>query len=93
MQSLRAVVGMTIPEHVGKDTKKELEKVRAEAKRLADVLDGRPRECYGERCHVLLADLVITLECPPGIPVVTSNVRHFAPLCSALSRPEPLGYR
>jgi hypothetical protein len=93
VQALRLVAGMRIPDRIRKAARKELEQVKAEADKVASAVDGKMTEPYGESCHVLLADLVITLECPPTVPVVTSNKQHFAPLSSALSRPDPISYR
>jgi len=93
VEALRLVAAMAIPTGASKATRKELSQVRDEARKIATAIDGRVTESYGETCYVHLGDLVITLECPRDVPIVTSNVRHFAPLTYALSRPKPISYR
>ena len=91
--ALRLVADMEIPAGLRKDTRHELSVLREEAGKLLACIGTHPNECYGERCYAVFADLVITLDCPPTVPIVTRNYRHFAPLCSTLSRPEPVSYR
>jgi len=92
-EAFRLVADMEIPAGLRKDTRHELSVLREEAGKLLACIDTDPNECYGKRCYAVFADLVITLDCPPTVPIVTRNDRHFAPLCSTLSRPEPISYR
>jgi hypothetical protein len=89
---LSMVAAMTLPTPIKRETRVELETMKAQAQKVLDAIDSDPSECHGEGCYAVLSDLVIALECPPAVPIVTRNSRHFAPLCGALSRPAPISY-
>ena len=90
---LSKVATMTLPTQISRKTKEDLERIRAQAQRVLNAFGNNLDECYGEGCYAVLSDVVIALECPPDVPIVTRNTRHFDPICCALSRPTPISYR
>ena len=54
---------------------------------LANRILDDPTVARGRNCTWYLADLVIALELPAGIPLYTTNRRHFAPILSILGKP------
>ncbi len=49
------------------------------------VLDD-PTLARGRNCTWYLADLIIALELPPGVPLYTTNRRHFEPILAILGK-------
>lgn len=87
---LEAVANMKIPSGIGKNVRTELEKFRKAAQA---ILKGKTIEAYGTRCYAKMADIIICLECPPGVPIVTSNKKHYRPLCQTLRKPDPICFQ
>jgi len=87
---LEAVAKMKIPSGIKKDICAELEEFRKAAQA---ILKGKTIEAYGTRCYAKMADTIICLECPPGVPIVTSNQNHYRPLCQILRRPNPICFQ
>ena len=87
---LEAVANMKIPSGIKKNVRTELEEFRKAAQA---ILKGKTIEAYGTRCYAKMADIIICLECPPGIPIVTSNKKHYRPLCQTLRRPDPICFQ
>jgi len=50
------------------------------------ILDD-PTFARGRNCTRYLGDLIIALSLPDGVPLYTTNRRHFEPLLGALGKP------
>lgn len=87
---LEAVANMKIPSGIKKNIRTELEKFRKAAQA---ILQGKTIEAYGTRCYAKMADAIICLECPLGVPIVTSNQNHYRPLCKTLRRLDPICFQ
>jgi len=87
---LKAIATMAVPRNVSKTSIDELNEFKKAAQAILENIDVKPSEAYGERCYAKIADLIISLECPPNVPIITSNRHHYYPLCETLSRPEPI---
>jgi len=87
---LESVANMKIPSGIKKNLRIELEEFRKAAQA---ILKGKTIEAYGTRCYAKMADTIICLECPPNVPIVTSNQNHYRPLCQILRRPDPICFQ
>ena len=87
---LEAVANMKIPSVIKKNVRTELGEFRKAAQA---ILKGKMIEAYGTRCYAKMADTIICLECPPGVPIVTSNQNHYRPLCQTLRRLDPICFQ
>jgi hypothetical protein len=87
---LKAVANMKIPSSTKKNICTELEEFRKAAQA---ILQGKTIEAYGTRCYAKMADTIICLECPPEVPIVTSNQNHYRPLCQTLRRLDPICFQ
>jgi endogenous inhibitor of DNA gyrase (YacG/DUF329 family) len=87
---LEAVANMKIPSGIKKNIRTELEEFRKAAQA---ILKGKAIESYGTRCYAKMADIIICLECPSGVPIVTSNQNHYRPFCQILRRPDPICFQ
>ena len=90
IEDLEAVANMKIPSSTKKNIRTELEEFRKAAQA---ILQGKTIEAYGTRCYAKMADTIICLECPPGVPIVTSNQNHYRPLCKTLRRLDPICFQ
>jgi len=90
---LKAVATMAIPKNASKAFINELNEFKKAAQVILENIDAAPSEAYGQRCYAKIADLIICLECPLNAPIITSNRRHYYPLCETLSRPEPICFQ
>lgn len=57
----------------------DMESVRKAA---SEVREGE--EPRGRKCEVALSDAVMVCDSPPGSDLLTSNTKHFEPLCAAV---------
>ncbi len=89
---LESVANMQMPNNVRPDVRSELETFRESAQIILRHLVDDPSEAFGERCHVRMADVIICLECPAMVPILTSNRDHYRPLCNATGRPDPISF-
>ena len=87
---LEAVANMKIPSGIKKNIHNELEEFQKAAQA---ILKGKTIEAYGTRCYAKMADIIICLECPSGVPIVTSNQNHYRPLCQILRKPDPICFQ
>lgn len=87
---IEAVANMKIPSGIKKNVRTELEEFRKAAQA---ILKGKTIEAYGTRCYAKMADTIICLECPPDVPILTSNQNHYRPLCQILRRPDPICFQ
>lgn len=87
---LKAIATMAVPRNVSKTSIDELNEFKKAAQVILENIDVVPSEAYGQRCYAKIADLIICLECPLNVPIITSNRHHYDPLCETLSRPEPI---
>ena len=78
---LKKVAAMDIPTDLGSAVVSELTEFKDAAKMIVKNYEKKPSEAFGTRCYAKIADLVICLECPEDVPIVTSNRNHYNPLC------------
>lgn len=87
---IEAVANMKIPSGIKKNIRTELEEFLKAAQA---ILKDKTIEAYGRRCYAKMADIIICLECPPGVSIVTSNQNHYRPLCQTLRKPDPICFQ